>query len=68
MALVVQPEIYSALSPANPIAVAVALLSPPLMWPAFLAALATGHLMAVVPAGNFPLPAVLGLGPRGATA
>ncbi len=62
LALVVQPENISALWPANPIAVALVLLSPPRMWPAFLLALFAGHLLAVVPAGTVPAPAVLGLG------
>ncbi len=56
LALVVQPENISALWPANAIAVAVVLLSPPFMWPAFLLALFSGLIWAA-----------LRFGPRGAT-
>ena len=56
LALVVQPANISALWPANPVAVALVLLSPPRMWPAFLLALFSG-----------PLWAALRFGPRGAT-
>ena len=66
LALVVQPDNISVLWPANAVAVALVLLSPPFMWPAFLLALISGHLLAVAPAANLPLPAVLGLGVGGA--
>ena len=57
LALVVQPENISALSPANPVAVALVLLSPNRIWPAYIAALFPGLVWAA-----------LRFGPRGATA
>ena len=56
VALVVQRENVSALWPANAVAVALVLLSPPFMWPAFLLALHSGLIWAA-----------LRFGPRGAT-
>ncbi len=55
LALAAQPEIISVLWLANPVAVAVVLFSPPFMGPAFLLALFSGLLWAV-----------LRFGPRGA--
>jgi integral membrane sensor domain MASE1 len=57
LALVVQPECISALWPANPVAVALVLLSPPRMWPAYFLALFPGLIWAA-----------LRFGPRDATA
>ncbi len=56
LALVVQPEQISALWPANPVAIAVVLLSPTRIWPAYFVALFSGLIWAA-----------LRFGPRGAT-
>ena len=48
LALVVQPENIPALSPANPVAVALVLSTPPRMWPAYLVALYSGLIWAAL--------------------
>ncbi len=57
LALVVQSENISALWPANPVAIALVLLSPTRIWPAYIVALFSGLIWAA-----------LRFGPRGATA
>ncbi len=57
LALVAHPENISALWPANPVAIALVLLSPPRMWHAYIVALFAGLIWAA-----------LRFGPRGATA
>ncbi len=59
--LVISPGMIWALGPANPIAIALVLLSPPRIWPAYFLALFPATLLAVVPAGEFPVLTVLGL-------
>ena len=56
LALAVQPENVSAPWPANAVAVAVVLLSPTRIWPAYIVALYSGLIWAA-----------LRFGPRGAT-
>ncbi len=56
LALAGQPEKISALWPANPVAVAVVLLSPTRIWPAYIVALYSVLIWAA-----------LRFGPRGAT-
>ena len=56
LALVAHPENISALRPANPVAIAVVLLSPTRIWPAYIVALFSGLIWAA-----------LRFGPRGAT-
>ncbi len=57
LALVVQPENISALWPANPVAIALVLLSPTRIWPTYIVALFSGLIWAA-----------LWFRPRGATA
>ena len=59
--LVISPGMIWALWPANPIAIALVLLSPPRIWPAYFVVLFPATLLAVLPTGEFPVPMVLGL-------
>ncbi len=59
--LVISPGEITALWPANPIAIALVILSPPRIWPAYFLVLFPSTLLAVLPGGEFPVLMVLGL-------
>ena len=58
--LVISPGEVTALWPANPIAIALVILGPPRIRPAYFLVLFPGTLLAALPGGEFPVLMVLG--------